>query len=384
MRHAVIGFTLVIGVLSGAAVPADARQRFQIDEHTAAQIGLFAQAWYQATRRAPDGENLNDFMVRRIYFSFQGDVSPWFSAFVHIAADRLGQQGLDQSAMGLGTGIAFRDGWIRLNLHDAFNVQVGRMYVPLTRNYGTTSTKGLLPIDLSFLQGGIQGSIFYASKVGRDDGVSLWGNPFDGTLQYRFMIAEGVEDVRNPDDKTRLVGRAAVNLLEPETTWFNPGTYLGQKRVLALGVGIDYQPVLTLNGLHGRDNLVWLVDLFGDHPLGQGALTVELSYIDVRNSTQTHNLSALSEGDDARLGYVQSGYLLPGSVRGGRMQPYFRYERIAVKRRRATNFYSAGLNYYVRGHNAKVSIDYSRVNQNREIEMRGDPSYLTVQVAIGF
>lgn len=56
------------------------------------------------------------------------------------------------------------------------------MYVPLTRNYGTTSTKALLTTDLSFMQGGIRGAIFYASKVGRDDGVTLWGNPFEGRL----------------------------------------------------------------------------------------------------------------------------------------------------------------------------------------------------------
>ena len=137
---------------------------------------------------------------------------------------------LDNSGMGLGTGVAWRDLWITLNLDEALKIQMGRMYVPLTRNYGTTSTKCMLTADLPFLQGGSRGGIFYAQKVGRDDGLTLWGNPLDGRLQYRVMISEGVEGNANPEDNLRFVGRVSVSLLEPETGWFNKGTYLGEEK----------------------------------------------------------------------------------------------------------------------------------------------------------
>lgn len=41
-----------------------------------------------------------------------------------------------------------------------------------------------------------------------------------------------------------------------------------------------------------------------------------------------------------------------------------------------------GLNYYLRGHNAKVSVDYSFVDQDNLI--REDQPVVTVQVAVGF
>jgi len=206
------------------------------------EIGAWTQVWYQYVEHGKkDGGDLNDFMARRFYLYLKGDITPYFSFFTHIAADRIGQEGLSKPSLGLGSGIAFRDLWITFKLNEAFKIQAGRMYVPLTRNYGTTSTKALLAIDLPFLQGGIRGNIFYAQKVGRDDSVTIWGNPLDGLIQYRFMVGEGVENDDNPDDNLRFAGRVAVSLLEPEKAWFNKGTYLGKKKVLSLGFGYDTQ-----------------------------------------------------------------------------------------------------------------------------------------------
>jgi len=346
------------------------------------EIGCWTQVWYQYVEHGKkDGGDLNDFMARRFYLYLKGDVTPYFSFFTHIAADRIGQEGLDRPSLGLGSGIAVRDLWITLKLNEALKIQAGRMYVPLTRNYGTTSTKCMLTTDLPFLQGGIRGNIFYAQKVGRDDGVTIWGNPLDGLLQYRFMVSEGVENDDNPDDNLRFAGRVAVNLLEPEKGWFNKGTYLGKKKVLSLGFGYDTQMDLTLNGREDQDNRVWTADVFFDHPLGEGAVTVEAAYIDIQNCTQTHNFSELAAGDDAENWYIQSGYLLPGKVGPGRIQPYMRYEAVYIDDKDDTEFMSAGLNYFVKGHNAKISLDYTYVEQESD---RDDQSIATFQLAVGF
>ncbi len=344
------------------------------------ELGFWMQGWYQFTGKEQLGEN--DFILRRMYLSASGDVAPWLGAFVHVASDRIGQDGLDQPSVGLGSGIAIRDAWIVFRLHDALNIQAGRMYVPLTRQYGTTSTKNMLTTDLPFLQGGVRGNIFYASKVGRDDGVTVWGNPLNGLLQYRFMVSEGVEGASNPHDSQRFVGRVSVNFLEAERGWFNQGTYLGQKKVLSVGIGADYQPKLALGGTQEMDNRVLLVDMFLDYPLKAGALTVESSYGDIQHATQTHNLSHLARGRNGKTWYVQGGYLLPGALGEGRLQPYVRHELVSVMDGGTTHFYTAGLNYYLRGHNAKVSFDYSFVNQ--EAGGRPDQPVVTVQAAIGF
>ena len=259
------------------------------------------------------------------------------------------------------------------------------MYVPLTRNYGTTSTKALLTADLPFLQGGSRGGIFYAQKVGRDDGLTLWGNPFDGRLQYRLMISEGVEDyAKNPEDNLRVVGRVSLSLFEPETGWFNKGTYLGKKKVLSFGLGMDRQEDLTLAGSEGQDNRVWTIDAFFEHPIGEGAITMEAAYMDIENCTQGasnfyHDLEA---GDEAQNWYFNAGYLLPGSIGPGRLQPYFRYETVDVDGKNQTDFLSGGFNYYLKGHNCKLTVDYMRVDSDHPD--KGDRGIFTFQVTVGF
>ena len=373
----------VVLFVCGIVSPSWAGIKMEIDEQTKGEVGIWMQTWFQHVEDGKNGnENLNDFMIRRAYMYLKGQVTEHVSFFTHIASDRIGQDGLDNSSLGLGSGVAWRDLWITLNLHEALKIQMGRMYVPLTRNYGTTSTKCMLTTDLPFLQGGVRGSIFYASKVGRDDGLTIWGNPLEGLLQYRFMVSEGVEsDTENPEDNLRFVGRLSLSLLEPETGWFNKGTYLGKKKVLSLGLGFDSQDDLTL-GVSKDDNLVWTADVFFDHPVGEGAITAEAAYIDIEHCTQDHNFSDLSKGDDAENWYINAGYLLPGSIGPGRLQPYMRYETVDVDHEDETEFLSGGFNYYLKGHNCKISADYTYVDQDGV--GRNDQDIVTLQFCVGF
>ncbi len=139
---------------------------------------------------------------------------------------------------------------------------------------------------------------------------------------------------------------------------------------------------LTLNGVAGRDNLVWTVDSFFDHPVGNGAFTMEGAYIDIANgtTTQPQMYTDLAAGDDARTWYVNLGYLLNGIGPGG-LQPYCRYEQIEVDHKGRTRFISGGLNYYLNGHNAKITLDYMYVDPTGVTQE--DRSIFTAQVAVG-
>jgi hypothetical protein len=198
------------------------------------------------------------------------------------------------------------------------------------------------------------------------------------------MISEGVEGDANPEDNLRFVGRLSVSLLEPETSWFNKGTYLGKKKVLSLGVGMDSQDDLTLGGSENQDNTVWTVDAFFDHPVGEGAVTLEAAYIDIDNCTQGspnfyHDLEA---GDDAQNWYINAGYLLPGFIGPGRLQPYIRYETVDVDNKNETDFLSGGFNYYLKGHNCKLTADYMRVDPDNPV--KDDRDIFTFQFTVGF
>jgi hypothetical protein len=388
-----VKMVMVMFFACGMLSPCWAGFKMEINEQTKGEIGIWMQASYQWVEdgkiNGSQFEDVNDFMIRRAYMYLKADVTKYVSFFTHLASDKVGLEkptggNLDDSSLGLGSGVAWRDLWITVNLHEALKIQMGRMYVPLTRNYGTTSTKAMLTADLPFLQGGSRGGIFYAQKVGRDDGLTLWGNPFDGHLQYRLMISEGVENDNNPEDNLRFVGRLSLSLLEPETNWFNKGTYLGKKKVLSLGLGMDSQDDLTLAGIEDRDNTVWTVDAFFDHPVGEGAVTFEAAYIDIDNCTQGgpnfyHDLEA---GDDAENWYINAGYLLPGSIGPGRLQPYIRFETVDVDNKNETDFLSGGFNYYLKGHNCKLTADYMHVDPDNNT--KDDRNIFTFQITVGF
>lgn len=125
------------GLIFFLLVPAEAGVRFRIDNDTELELGWWMQGWYQHTGKERQGGAVSDFILRRNYFSLRGELAPWLGAFTHIASDRIGQDGLDQPSLGLGSGIAFRDAWVVVRIHEGMNLQLGRMYVPLTRNYGT-------------------------------------------------------------------------------------------------------------------------------------------------------------------------------------------------------------------------------------------------------
>ncbi|MBW2108322.1 MAG: porin [Deltaproteobacteria bacterium] len=396
MKRWMVTIVMMLWMCSTASI-SQAGIKMQIDEHTKGEIGIWMQTWYQwvedgkSTTSTWKDQNLNDFILRRAYLYLKGQVTDHVHFFTHIASDKVGQDGLDNPSYGLGSGVAWRDLWVTFDLSDSFKLQMGRMYVPLTRNYGTTSTKCMLTMDLPFLQGGSRGGIFYAQKVGRDDGITLWGNPLDGLIQYRLMISEGVEGDNNPDDTLRFAGRVSVSLLDPETGWFNKGTYLGKKKVLSVGLGIDSQKDLTLGSLADQDNFVWTVDAFFDYPVGEGAVSAEAAYINIENGTQTQpqGYTSLSAGDDAKNWYINAGYLFPGTIGPGRLQPYVRYETVDVDERDSsidyeTDFWSGGVNYYLKGHNAKLTADYMHVDQDTPTSTRKDRDIFTFQITVGF
>lgn len=344
------------------------------------KIGARMQGWYQAVERAAaDGSTAHDFMIRRGYVHMTGTLPSNVSVFAHVAADRVGQQGLDVPGLGLGTGLALRDAWIAWEPTKAFRVQMGRMYVPFTRAFGTESTFTLLTLDLPSSQGGTRGSVFYASKVGRDDGVVVWGTPLNGRLQYRIGVMEGVETTANPSDSLRFAGRLAVSLLEPEDTWFNRGTYLGTKRVFAVAVGFDRQDSLTVSGAPSFDSRSWTADVFFDHPVAAGAVTVEGGFTHVDGLTQPLPFAGLAPGADARISYLQAGYLIPRPLGNGRVQMYGRFETISSAGDSDASAPAVGANYLVRGHDLKATIEWNWLDRKGAAANR----VFTIQLQVG-
>jgi hypothetical protein len=159
MRRTCVGGLVTCWLALGLAAPLAAAEE-EPQPAPRLEIHFRAQGWYQWVEDgSPEGDDaLHDFELRRAYLSLAGQVTPKLGAFAHLAADRSGQQGLDSPSLGLGSGLAVRDAWVVFDVAEPLKVQLGRMYMPFTRAFGTESTFSLLALDIPWTQGGVRGA----------------------------------------------------------------------------------------------------------------------------------------------------------------------------------------------------------------------------------
>lgn len=367
-----------------AVVPSRAARIAGSDTSSFVDVGLRLQTWLSYTENAaPNGSNLPDAVIRRAYLYVSGRLNPRVGYFAHLAGDRIGQSNITAvTGFGTGNGFAIRDAWIEYDLIPGTpapkaRLQVGRMYVPFTRAFGTPTTFALLPIDVPTLQ---QMTMIPNRHVGRDDGAALWGNIFDGKIQYRVGASDGFTDGGTGD--LRKAGRIAWQPWDPEIAWWNLGTNLGDKKVLSIGVGFDNLPNFVAGGV---DHRAWTLDAFLDMPVGGGekgsrsAITLEGAYGDFDQDNTRFT------GD---YFYVTGGYLFSGTRWGGRQQAYGRYERFALDPNVVIAMpaqdieWGGGINHYLSGlgPRAKMTLDFTHAKPRYGLETnRG-----TLQLQVSF
>ena len=188
------------------------------------------------------------------------------------------------------------------------------------------------------------------------------------------------------------------------------GSYLGQKRVFNIGAGFRYQQsamwkgdynegitskgtqTLTIKDTTRTDMFLWSVDLFYDTPINKDkgtALTFYAAYTNynfgqnyIRNNSGFNpvNASAATNSNTnfnpnltsssgsgnqypmvgtGSTYYAQAGYLLPKFKNGTQFQPYgeFLYANYTALKDPVI-VWDLGLNYLIKGHNSKFSLDY--------------------------
>jgi len=122
-------------------------------------------------------------------------------------------------------------------------------------------------------------------SASRDVGLVAWGNFLNNIVQYRIGIMEGREDINTPRSSLRYTGRLHVSLLQPEASIVYFGTYLGRKKVLTIGGGIQYEPDVIYGNLgaktDAKDDTTWTVDGFFEYPTPVGAFTLSGAYLNV-------------------------------------------------------------------------------------------------------
>lgn len=355
-----------------SAPPAICGVKTKLDEDKWFELGMRLQGWYQSVGEE-NSPHINDFMLRRVYLYIEGQVYRNVTFYTHLAGDRIGQDGTDTPGSGLGTGFSVRDAWIAYSPFNELKIQAGRMYIPFTRAFGTESTFTLLTLDVPIAQGGVRSKGFFPSNVGRDDGVTVWGNLSKGLVQYRVGVFDGQQGSQNPEKHPRTSARISINPLDPEEKWFNKGNYLGTKKVLSLGVGFDMQKDLKWADRPAANYSAWTTDLFFDHPIKSSAVTFEWAYTGIKNS---------QELGDAKTWYAQGGWLAPSFAKAFRLQPFVKYETIYRRNAADTQYAGAGMNLLFKQHDLKLTLEFDKHNPESGSSEKSK-SIFTIQMQVG-
>jgi hypothetical protein len=250
-----------------------------------------------------------------------------------------------------------QDAYAEFMLHPALTIDAGLMFVPFSRN-SLQSAASLLPIDYgayTFTQTGPT-----QSTVGRDTGFQAKGYLLSNRLEYRVGAFQGARDAGS-HRAFRFAGRVQYELLDSEGTgFFYTGTYLGTKKVAAVGAAFDAQD----------DYRAFDADAFVDYPSGPGAITAQLAYNRFDGGA---TFVTLPRQD---VVFLEIGYF----IRALKLTPVLQVTNRAIVDTTIGDEtrWSIGANYWWAGHNANVKVAYGQINPVG----RGPQNEFTLQLQV--
>jgi hypothetical protein len=197
--------------------------------------------------------------------------------------------------------------------------------------------------------------------------------------------------VRDPESGAGLVtaGYIDLQILDKESNKlpYRVGSYLGKKKVLNVGAGFFNHNAGTIRierAANGQKFIKpynvnhWAADIYLDLPLGRGALNFYTSYINYNYGPKYNLGSTYGTGDSI---YAQLGYLLPFTMgERQRLMPYVAYtnKNFEVFSNQGHEI-RGGLNWYINGHHAKITLEYQDIKPPSDDENQGHTEGLTLQ-----
>jgi hypothetical protein len=372
---------LLFGALGLASItaPALAGAKIAIDENTFLTVGAGLRTSFSAVEDgAPNGDDYStDFAVNNMRLYFGGQITDKISFTFNTDCEDCGSGG-DMMVLDAIAQFAFTP---------AFNVWLGRMLTPADRIemngpfYGIAWNQYTVPLFPSD-QGNND-----AGKFGRDDGVTVWGNV--GHFQYAVGAFDGYEGASNDGDNLLYAARLAYNFLNMEDNpgYYTSGTYFGGLGdILTLGFSVQYQADGTGTALESEDFTGYVVDLLWESVFsGAGVLTIDAEYkvFDAQLSDTARLDPACFCLFDGTSYLATAAWLFPAEIGMGKFQPYVRYTRNEPDDYAdESDLYELGVNYVIKGHNAKVNLNYTNGDANLTGTPGADADAITLGVQL--
>ncbi len=320
--------------LSASASIASAQAVIKVNDDVNFKVGVLGQFqadWFHDNATDATATNL---FIRRARFIFGGQVTKNVTFFFDTDAPNLGKT--LASGKNITPAMIVQDAYAEFRQSDAFSLDAGLMFIPFSRN-SLQAGGTLLALDYgayTFTQSAAE-----QSSTGRDTGFQAKGYVLEKRLEYRLGAFQGMRNTTS-DNALRFAGRVQYNVFDPETAFFYTGTYLGAKKILAIGAAFDTQSQYQ----------AYDTDVFADAPLGPGALTAQFDYNHFDGDVF---LPSLKKQNDILF---EIGYL----IRSLKLTPVLQltHRDISDVTSGDETRTSIGANYWWAGHTANIKAAY--------------------------
>ena len=359
---------------------------------------MWHQIWATSNNLAIEKSKFQtNFSIRRSRFLAYAQISPRFLILTHWGLNGLTANNMTSLGNNGDAPQLFLHGaWGEVKLKDALYVGGGLHYWRGLTRLSNQSTLNFMTLDQSrpFVQWHSLGitdqfarhmGVYFKGDIGKLDYRLAFNNPIRNNLgagiDYGGQSDLTYNGVLNADANGEPVGNTIVegyfryNVWDKESTKlpYIVGTYLGKKKVLAIGAGFYAHPNGMYNTTASEHSNVMHVagDVFLDMPVGEGnGLNAYASFI---RFNYGENYMSRWAGTGTNL-YGQLGYYLGNA----RIMPYVafqsgNYDAFADN----LTAFDAGVNYHLNGHNAKVTLEYHTISNNPlegGVDTNGDPN----------
>ncbi len=321
--------------------------------------------------------------IRRSRFLAFAQISPKFLILTHFGLNGLSPGNLTSlGSNGDSPQLFLHDAWGEFKVHDAVYVGAGLHYWKGLTRLSNQSTLNLMTLDQSrpFVAWHSLGitdqfarhlGVYAKGQIDQFDYRVAINSPLRNTIgggidfgtkgsDLSYTGVSNLTEDEKPTGNTVLEGYFRYNIFDKESTKlpYAVGTYLGKKKVLAIGAGFYAHPNGMYNESTGKHSSVghFALDAFLDMPLGSNGDAIN-AYAAFMNFNYGENYVSRWAGTGSAI-YSQLGYF----VKSAKIMPYaaFNFGSYQGYEDPVTAI-DVGVNYYINGHNAKVTLEYHRI-----------------------
>lgn len=352
--------------------------------------------WHQVWATSNNlSDNSSDFSVtpsmRRSRFLAYAQISPKFLILTHWGLNNLTPGNMTSLGNnGDAPQLFLHDAWGEFKFSDALYVGGGLHYWKGMTRLSNQSTLNMMTMDNS------RPFVHWHSLGLTDQFARHLGFYAKGTLGDKFQYRLAANQRMNPNNALRgatsyngdttisingsgngvVEGYFEYQLWDTESNKlpYKVGTYFGKKKILNIGAGFFAQPNGALNNVTGADENVlhFAGDIFFELPTKSGALSAYASFM---NFNYGDNFVGRWAGTGNAF-YAHAGYY----VKAAKIMPYVAFQQGNYEGYTdPVTAVNAGVNYFVNGHFAKVTLEYHQIT-NQLSDGASDVSQLRLQM----